>query len=61
MDDDKYAPRVLTTAEAMAEGPQDGVAYLVLSGLSPEEKAHAIAVATEVNRRLAEEAERGDS
>lgn len=56
MTDEKspYYPRIRTTAEAMAEEPDPNTAFVVISGLTPEEKAHVIAVVTEVNRRLAE-------
>lgn len=46
---------VLSMNEAILRGPEEGVAYVVVSGLSPEEKAHVRAVVDEVNKRLARE------
>src|SRR5690606_2867340 len=45
--------RVITTAEARAADPEDGTAYVVVSGLTQAEKDHVHRTVAEVNRRLA--------
>lgn len=44
--------KILTSAEAQAQH-EPGTAYVVVSGLSAEEKLHVLSVVEEVNQTLA--------